>query len=129
MIRSWCFHDLLAQLSDLFPNLTKIVYMYPFIHSQAYVRRVFQSVDDGSLNDLKKLLSCKRYGDIRDRCGRTVLHRAILKQQENMVTFILEDFPEIVNFRDSVSVFVCLVNLPNGENESLNLGFSYHPNS
>lgn len=69
---------------------------------QAYVRRVFQSVDDGSLNDLKKLLSCKRYGDIRDRCGRTVLHRAILKQQENMVTFILEDFPEIVNSRDSL---------------------------
>ena len=70
---------------------------------QAYVRRVFQSVDDGKLEDLKKLLSCKRYGDIRDRCGRTVLHRAILKQQENMVTFILEDFPDIINTRDSVS--------------------------
>lgn len=69
---------------------------------QAYVRRVFQSVDDGNLDDLKKLLSCKRYGDVRDRCGRTVLHRAILKQQENMVTFILEDFPDIVNARDTL---------------------------
>ena len=64
---------------------------------------MFQSVDDGNLDDLKKLLSCKRYGDVRDRCGRTVLHRAILKQQENMVTFILEDFPDIVNARDTVS--------------------------
>jgi hypothetical protein len=83
--------------------------MYRKIYQlQAYVRRVFQSVDDGQTEDLKKLLSCKRYGEVRDRCGRTVLHRAILKRREEITLYLLEEFPSLINSRDSVSSFVVL---------------------
>ncbi|XP_045216690.2 uncharacterized protein LOC123566547 isoform X1 [Mercenaria mercenaria] len=69
---------------------------------QAYVRRVFQSVDDGATEDLRKLLNCKRYGEVRDRCGRTVLHRAILKRREDIILYLLEEFPVLINSRDSL---------------------------
>lgn len=58
---------------------------------QAYVKRVFQAVDDGSLEDLKKLLSCKRYANVRDRCGRSLLHRAILKKHKPLISFLLDE--------------------------------------
>lgn len=65
---------------------------------------MFQAVDDGATDDLKKLLTCKRYGEVRDRCGRNVLHRAILKRREPMVTYLMTEFPNIINGRDSVCI-------------------------
>lgn len=69
---------------------------------QAYVKRVFQAVDDGATEDLKTLLTCKRYGEVRDRCGRSVLHRALLKRKADITMYVLEEFPNLINGRDSL---------------------------
>lgn len=69
---------------------------------QAYVRRVFQAVDDGNSDDVQKLLACRRYGEIRDRCGRSVLHRALLRNRSDVAKFIVETFPDLLNTRDSL---------------------------
>ncbi|XP_052276622.1 uncharacterized protein LOC127875909 isoform X2 [Dreissena polymorpha] len=69
---------------------------------QACVKRVFQAVDEGSADDLKKLLGSKRYSEARDRCGRSVLHRAILKRHVNVIMYILDEYPDLINSRDSL---------------------------
>ncbi|XP_052794687.1 uncharacterized protein LOC128227844 isoform X2 [Mya arenaria] len=69
---------------------------------QACVKRVFQAVDEGATEDLRKLLACKRYAEVRDRCGRSILHRAVLKRHDHVTRYILEDFPTLVNSRDSL---------------------------
>lgn len=69
---------------------------------QAYLRKVFKSVDDGATDDLKMLLNRKRYAEVRDRCGRTVLHRAILKRRDDIILYLLEEFPNLINTRDSL---------------------------
>lgn len=66
------------------------------------MKRIFQAVDEGSLDDVKKLLSCKRYCNVRDRCGRTLLHRAILKKQKALVKFLLGECPTHVTTGDTV---------------------------
>lgn len=66
------------------------------------MKRVFQAVDDGSLEDLKKLLSCKRYANVRDRCGRSLLHRAILKKHKPLISFLLDECAGHVALGDTV---------------------------
>ncbi|XP_062571871.1 uncharacterized protein LOC134233834 [Saccostrea cucullata] len=69
---------------------------------QAYVKRIFQAVDEGSVEDIKKLLSCKRYANVRDKCGRSLLHRAILKKQKPVISFLLEECPNHVTTGDTL---------------------------
>lgn len=71
---------------------------------QAYVKRIYQAVNEGSVEDIKKLLSCKRYASVRDRCGRTLLHQAILKQQIPVVSYLLEECPGHVTLGDTVKI-------------------------
>ena len=45
-----------------------------------------------------------RYSKVRDRCGRNLLHRALLKSKGDMVVYMVETFPNLINERDSVSL-------------------------
>lgn len=69
---------------------------------QEYMRRVFRAVDDGLVDKVKELLACKRYGDIRDRCGRSLLHRAFLKRRNDVAIYIMQTVPAVINSRDSL---------------------------
>lgn len=69
---------------------------------QAYVRRVFQAVAEDQMEDLKKLLSCKKYHNVRDKCGRTLLHKAVMKKRYTMVKFLIEEFPQNLNVGDTM---------------------------
>ena len=39
----------------------------------------------------------------RDKGGRTLMHIAILYQRANVVEFLIEQFPQLINSRDNVS--------------------------
>lgn len=69
---------------------------------QAYIKRIFTAVDEGAVEDAKKLLSCKKYSNVRDKCGRTLLHRCILKQRKDMLMFLLECCSQHINTGDSM---------------------------
>ncbi|KAK3096982.1 hypothetical protein FSP39_005355 [Pinctada imbricata] len=69
---------------------------------QAYVRRIFVAVDKGNLEEVKKLLSCKKYADSRDRCGRTLLHRAILRKQKEVALHLMEACPNNMTIGDTL---------------------------
>ncbi|KAL3866690.1 hypothetical protein ACJMK2_043971 [Sinanodonta woodiana] len=69
---------------------------------QAYTKKVFKAAEDGALEELRKLLSCKKYAEVRDRCGRSPLHRAILHGKEAVARFLVENFSQLIPARDSL---------------------------
>ena len=69
---------------------------------QACVKRIFSAVEEGAIEEVKKLLSCKKYSNVRDRCGRTLLHRCILRQQTEMLQCLLETCPQHINTGDNM---------------------------
>lgn len=69
---------------------------------QARVKRIFSAVEEGTIEEVKKLLSCKKYSNVRDRCGRTLLHRCILRKQTEMLQYLLETCPQNVNTGDNM---------------------------
>lgn len=69
---------------------------------QAYVRRIYTAIEDSNIDDVRKLLSCKKYSNVRDRCGRTLLHKAILRRKKEIVQYLMEDCSHIFNVGDSL---------------------------
>ena len=69
---------------------------------QARVKRIFSAVEEGAIEEVKKLLSCKKYSNVRDKCGRTLLHRCILRQQTEMLQCLLETCPQHINTGDNM---------------------------
>ncbi|XP_071118626.1 uncharacterized protein [Haliotis cracherodii] len=69
---------------------------------QTYVRRVFTAVEDDAIDDLKKLLSCQKYANARDKCGRTSLLKAILLRQRDATLMLARDCSFIVNTPDNL---------------------------
>lgn len=70
---------------------------------KAYVRRIYTAIEDGNIEDVRKLLSCKKYSNVRDRCGRSLLHKALLRRKKEIVQYLMEDCSHIFNLGDSVS--------------------------
>lgn len=65
---------------------------------------MLHAVDEGSIEDIKKLLSCTKYTNVRDACGRTLLHRALLRQQRDTVLHLLEECPHNLSIGDNVRI-------------------------
>nr|KAG5706553.1 hypothetical protein BaRGS_028724 [Batillaria attramentaria] len=70
--------------------------------AKAYVARVFRAVEDGNQVDLQRLLSCRKYAQGRDRCGRTPLLKAILMGQRELVIHLSLQCPFAVPIPDSL---------------------------
>ncbi|KAL5005264.1 hypothetical protein ScPMuIL_018720 [Solemya velum] len=69
---------------------------------QDYTARVFKAVDDGNIDDVKKLLSCKRYANARDKCGQSIHHHAVVTKNKAMVLYLAEGFAQSLNICDSM---------------------------
>ncbi|KAK6180377.1 hypothetical protein SNE40_012545 [Patella caerulea] len=69
---------------------------------QTYVRRLFQAIEEGIIDDLKKLLSCGKYAAAKDKAGRTPLLRAILRHEKDMVLYLVEEHDFVVNETDNL---------------------------
>lgn len=76
--------------------------------------RMFRAAEEG---DLDKVL---KYGQgqfhmknqtalARDVCGRNVLHRALLTDNEILIISIIEKFPYLVNLGDNVSTILITI--------------------
>ena len=70
---------------------------------QGYVSRVFTAVQQGSVVDLQKLLSCKRYALAKDKTGQTPLLRAIMDVKRDVILFLIGEFPATAADMDNVS--------------------------
>ncbi|GFN80508.1 acyl-CoA-binding domain-containing protein 6 [Plakobranchus ocellatus] len=67
-----------------------------------YAQKVFRAVEEGSHDDLHKLLSCRKYGGVRDQCGRVPLLRAVLRRRRGLVMKLVTMCPFTLNMRDSL---------------------------
>lgn len=81
-------------------QIYEVINLTTAIH--AYIKRIFTAVDDGLIDDAKKLLSCKKYSNVRDKCGRTLLHRCIMKERTEMLMYLLEVCSLHINIGDNL---------------------------
>ena len=64
--------------------------------------RVFRAVEEGNQQDLQRLLSCKKYAQGRDPCGRTPLLKALCLGQRDLVIHLTLQCPVTVPLADNV---------------------------
>ena len=64
---------------------------------------MFRASESGLPSDLRKLIS-RKLATAQDKCGRTILHRAILKRSKHVIKFIVENYSNIVDIPDNVSI-------------------------
>ncbi|ESO94574.1 hypothetical protein LOTGIDRAFT_232377 [Lottia gigantea] len=69
---------------------------------QKYCRRIFQAVEEDMIDDLQKLLSCKKYAGAKEKCGKTILLKALMFKRREMVLYIIRNFDFIINECDNL---------------------------
>lgn len=82
---------------------------------RAEIDLLHSCVEKGDLQMISKLAGEKRCAFGKDKAGRTLLHNAVLYEQPEIVEFLLEQFPSLINTLDSVKrtplhYCVCLKN-------------------
>ena len=63
---------------------------------------MFRAAEMGLPTDLRKLINRKNC-TAQDKCGRTVLHRAILRKTKQVIKFLAENYTSIIDIQDNVS--------------------------
>ena len=67
------------------------------------IDKMFRAAEMGLPTDLRKLINGK-YCIAQDKCGRTVLHRAILRKTKQVIKFLVENYTSIIDMQDNVSL-------------------------
>ncbi|KAK6180359.1 hypothetical protein SNE40_012530 [Patella caerulea] len=71
--------------------------------TQEYIKKLHAVTDKGSIGVTKKLLAvCKRMAVALDKCGRNVLHHAVLHRHIELVLYISKEFPSTLNAKDNL---------------------------
>ena len=65
-------------------------------------RMLFEAIRNGDSHEVKHLM-CKKFVGLRDKCGRNVVHVAILYQQTAILRFLARSYPSLLNETDNVS--------------------------
>jgi ankyrin repeat protein len=69
----------------------------------AKIRTVHETVIRGNLNEVKHVLTRKRFALSRDHFGASPLHLAVLHGHIEVMVYIIAQFPETINGPDNVS--------------------------
>ena len=91
---------------------------------------MFRAAESGLPTDLRKLIS-RKFSTAQDKCGRTVLHRAILKKSKHVIKFLAENYTNIIDIPDNVnnnvffSVYFFLKHVLSSNNGGHGLSFCY----
>lgn len=68
---------------------------------QHHLTLMFRSTDTGGTEELQRLVS-RKFASAHDKCGRTILHKAILNKKKDMIKFIVQSYNQIINDRDNL---------------------------
>ena len=74
------------------------------------IRSVHDTVVRGNLNEVKQVLTRKRFALSRDHTGASPLHLAVLHGHLDVMLYIISQFPETINGPDNVSTFEMALN-------------------
>jgi hypothetical protein len=72
----------------------------------AKIRTVHETVIRGNLNEVKHVLTRKRFALSRDHFGASPLHLAVLHGHLEVMLYIITQFPETIDGPDNVSLFL-----------------------
>ncbi|CAN8021378.1 unnamed protein product, partial [Ixodes persulcatus] len=72
--------------------------------AQAQIEQIHEDTMQGKLDEIRSLLGSRQLAFCRDQQGASPLHKAVLFQQRNMVTFFVENFPGVMHARDHVEI-------------------------
>lgn len=67
---------------------------------------MFEAVQTGKLQEVKRVMG-KKLATGQDMCGRTVLHKAVLHRKNDVIKYLVSEFPNLLNTRDNVCVLKC----------------------
>jgi ankyrin repeat protein len=62
-----------------------------------------QAILKGNIRELRQNLSRKIYSQGRDEVGRSLLHQAVLYNRQDIVEYLIENYPYLINYKDNVS--------------------------
>lgn len=70
---------------------------------QARIEEIHEAVVAGRLDLVRRLVEHKKFAYSRDPQGATPLHKAVLYQHPDIISFFLEHYPSTLHARDHVS--------------------------
>lgn len=68
---------------------------------QSHISLMFRATDTGGTDELRSLTSA-RLVRARDKCGRSILHKAVLNKKKEMIKFIVQTYPQILDMQDNL---------------------------
>lgn len=68
---------------------------------QHHLMMMFRATDTGGTDELRRLAS-RKFANAHDKCGRTILHKAILNKKKDMIKFIVQNYKHIIDSRDNL---------------------------
>ena len=77
--------------------------LFFFCHFQDKIDTIHEQVIRGDIRHVRNLLDKKGWANARDHYGHSPLHKSIMANQEEIMRFILETYPDHVEDRDNVS--------------------------
>ncbi|CAN7997153.1 unnamed protein product, partial [Ixodes pacificus] len=89
--------QLLGKTSRI-PQVARFLKQVPML--QAQIEQIHEDTMQGKLDEIRSLLGSRQLAFCRDQQGASPLHKAVLFQQRNMVTFFVENFPGVMHARD-----------------------------
>ena len=63
---------------------------------------MFRATDTGGTDELRRLTT-RMLAGARDKCGRTILHKAILNKKKEVIKLIVQTYKHILDLQDNVS--------------------------
>ena len=80
--------------------------IYQKFHFQEKIDTIHENVIRGDLRSVRTLLDKKGWANARDHYGHSPLHKSVMANQEEVMRFILESYPDHVEDRDNVT-YLC----------------------
>lgn len=69
---------------------------------QEKIDTIHEQVIRGSLRSVRKMLDKKGWATARDHYGHTPLHKAVMANQDEILRFIVQTYPDLLDERDNV---------------------------
>ncbi|CAN7996834.1 unnamed protein product [Ixodes hexagonus] len=116
------YGDQLLGKTSRIPQVARFLKQVPML--QAQIEQIHEDTMQGKLDDIRSLIGSRQLAFCRDQQGASPLHKAVLFQQRNMVTFFVENFPGLMHARDHqsrspLSDTYCNVMMEEGANHQL----------
>ncbi len=74
-----------------------------FCPLQDKIDAIHEQVIRGDLHAVRRMLDKRGWASARDHYGHTPLHKSVMANQEDVMKFIVEAYPDLREERDNVS--------------------------